>query len=170
MRTAVWSTAPRLPSGLRLRSAKSRRCGCRAADCLGADCLDIVPLRPRLTLPIPVDILLIGRIYIHRSTRVPVGRASQFSSAPYQSKSVVQTVFTKGIGLVMATNAAFPLEEISHSSKLKHREQMQLFRQEKLLRWELSGTWHGKSALRKAAPLGCRENAVFVKTVQVTAV
>jgi hypothetical protein len=70
----------------------------------------------------------------------------------------------------MAANAAFPLEEISHSSKLKQREQMQLFRQEKLLRLELHGTWHGKSALRKAALLGCDENAVFVKTVQVTAV
>jgi hypothetical protein len=63
---------------------------------------------------------------------LPVDRASEFSSVPYQGKGAVQTVFTKGIGLVMATNAAFPL--------------------------------------RKAALLGCDENAVFVKTVQVTAV
>jgi hypothetical protein len=165
MRTAVWSTAPRLPSGLRLRSAKSRRCGCRAADCLG-----MVPLRQQLTLPLSVDILLIGRIYIHSSTRSPVDCASELSSASYQSKSAVQVVFSIGIGPVMATNGAFPLEEISHRSKLKQREQMQLFRQEKLLRLELNGTWHGKSALRKAALLGCGESAVFVKAIQVTAV
>jgi hypothetical protein len=162
MRTAVCSTAPRLPSGLRLRSANSRRCGCKAADCLG-----IVRLRQELTLPLPVDILLIGRIYIYPSTRSAGGCASEFSIAPYQGKSAVQVVFAKGIGLLIATDAVFTLEEISHGSKLKQREQMQLFRQEKLHLLELNGTSHGKSALRKAVLLKGGESTVFVKTIQV---
>src|ERR1700744_679171 len=106
MRTAVWRTAPRLPSGLRLRSAKSRRCGCRAADCLG-----MLSLRRHLTLAFQIDILLDGRIYIQRSTRSFLDYASEFSSISYQGKSVIQVIFTRGVGLVIVTDVAFPLRK-----------------------------------------------------------
>jgi hypothetical protein len=130
----------------------------------------MLSLRQHLTLPVLVDILLDGRIYIQRSTRSFLDCASEFSSASYQGKSTIQVVFTKGVGLVIVTDAAFPLEEISHNSELKQREQMQLFRQEKLLHLELNGISHGKSALTKAVLLKSGESTVFVKTIQVTAV
>jgi hypothetical protein len=123
-----------------------------------------------LTLLQAIDILLIGRISIYRSTRSSLDCASEISGAAYQGKSAIQVVLAKGIGLLIAPDAAFPSERIFRKGTLNSGYKRGFSVKKSRSAQSRMRPSKGKSALSKAALHKCGEGTVFVKTIQVIAV